>query len=185
MQFVVQRKQTNEIEGIDCSGLGLSQPFFEFSEGHLDRIEIGAVGRQEQEARAGVGDEARRFIALMARQIVEDHRVALAQHGEKDLLDIGLKALGVDRPVEHEGRNQPLAGKARKKRCRLPMTIRGLADGAYTDVRPGITTRHRGGCPSLVEKNEPAAKALLRVPPGLPALSDVGTPLFAGVHGFF
>ena len=38
-------------EGIDGSGLGLPQEFLEFSEGHLDRIEIGAVGRQEQEAR--------------------------------------------------------------------------------------------------------------------------------------
>jgi len=172
-------------EGIDGSGFGLPQEFLEFGEGHLDRIEIGAVGRQEQKARADVGDEARRFIALMARQIVKDHRVALAQNGDENLLDIGKESFGIDRPVEHEGRNQPLAGKARKKRCRLPMTIRGIADGACTDVRPGVTTRHRGGCPSLVEKNQPAAEALLGVPPGLPALSDVGTILFAGVHGFF
>ena len=68
-------------EGVDGSGLGLPQQFFEFGECHLDRIEIGAVGRQEQEARAGAGDEARRLFVLMARQIVEDHRVALAQRG--------------------------------------------------------------------------------------------------------
>ena len=35
-------------EGVDGSGLGLPQQFFEFGECHLDRIEIGAVGRQEQ-----------------------------------------------------------------------------------------------------------------------------------------
>jgi hypothetical protein len=52
----------------------------------------------------------------MARQIVEDHRVALAQRGDEDLLDVGKETLGVDRPVEHKGRNQPLAGEARKKR---------------------------------------------------------------------
>src|SRR6188508_1386070 len=50
-------------EGIDSSGLSLPQQLFEFGEGHLDRIEIRAVGRQEQEARAGVGDEALRLIA--------------------------------------------------------------------------------------------------------------------------
>ena len=116
-------------ERVDGSGFGLPQEFLEFGEGHLDRIEIRAIGRQEQKA--------------------------------------------------------PLAGKACKKRFRLSMTIRGMADGACTDVRPGVTTRHRGGRPSLVEKNQPAAEALLRVPPGLPALSDVGTRLFAGVHGFF
>jgi hypothetical protein len=35
-------------EGVDGSGLGLPQHFLEFGEGHLDRIEIGAVGRQER-----------------------------------------------------------------------------------------------------------------------------------------
>ena len=172
-------------ERVDGSGFGLPQEFLEFGEGHLDRIEIRAVGRQEQKARAGFGNKARRFIALMARQIVKDHCVALAQNGDENLLDIGKESFGIDRPVEHEGRNQPLAGKARKKRCRLPMTIRGMTDGACTDVRPSVTTRHRSGCPSLVEKNQPATEALLRLPPGLSALSDVGTSLFAGVHGFF
>ncbi|WP_430648537.1 hypothetical protein [Bradyrhizobium guangzhouense] len=44
----------------------MAQQFFEFGEGHLDWIEIGAVGRQEQEARAGVGDETpSRFVLVM------------------------------------------------------------------------------------------------------------------------
>lgn len=172
-------------ESVDGSGLGSPEQFLEFGESHLDRIEIGAVRRQEQEARAGTGDEARDFLVLMARQIVEDHRVALVQNGNENLLDIGEETLGVDRPVEHKGCNQPLAGEAGKKRRRLPMTVRGIADGACADVGPGITTRHRGRRPSLVEKNQPAAKARLRAPPRFPALSDVGTMLFAGVHGFF
>ena len=65
------------------------------------------------------------------------------------------------------------------------MTIRGMADGACTDVGPGVTTGHRGRRPSLVEENQPAAEARLRTSPRFPALSDVGTMLFAGVHGFF
>ena len=40
-------------EGVEGSGLGFAQQLFEFGDGHLDRIEIGAVGRQEREARAG------------------------------------------------------------------------------------------------------------------------------------
>ena len=101
------------------------------------------------------------------------------------MLDIGEETLGVDRPVEHKRRNQPLAGKARQKRRRLPMTVWGMADGACADVGPGVTTRHCRGRPSLVEENQPAAEAVLRLPPRLPALSDVGTILLAGVHGFF
>lgn len=172
-------------KGIDGSSLGLPQQFFEFGEGHLDRIEIGAVGRQEQETRAGVGDEVRRRFILVARQVVEDHRVALAQNGDEDLLDIGKEALGVDWPVEHKRRNQPLAGEACKERRCLPMTVRRMAESACADLGPGVTTRHRRRCPSLVEENQAAAEALLHAPPRFPTLSDVGTILFAGAHGFF
>src|ERR1700679_2930886 len=114
----------------------------------------------------------------MARQIVEDHRVALAQSGDENLLDVGEEALGVDRPVEHKGCNQPLAGEAGKKRRRLPMTVWGIADGACAEVGPGVTSRHRGRRPGLVEENQSAAEARLGVPPRFPALSDVGTMLF-------
>lgn len=177
---------TDELpESVDGSGLELPQQLLELGESHLDRVEIGAVGRQEQEAGAGFGDETRRLIVLMARQIVEDYRVALAQNGYENLLDIGEEALGVDRSVEHKGRNQSLAGEARKKRRRLPMAVRSMADGASADVGPSVTTRHRGRRPGLVQENQPAVEALLRAPPRLPALSDVGTILFAGAHGFF
>jgi len=172
-------------EGVDGSGLCFAQQLFEFGEGHLDRIEVGTVGRQEQEARAGAGDEARRFIVLMARQIVEDHRVAWAQSRDENLLDIGEETLGVDWPVEHKGCNESLAGEAGKKRRRFPMTVRGMADGACADIGPGVTTRHGGRRPSLVEENQSAAEARLRAPPRFPALSDVSTTLLAGAHGFF
>lgn len=36
-------------EGVNGSGLSLAQQFFELGESHLDRIEIRAVGRQEQQ----------------------------------------------------------------------------------------------------------------------------------------
>lgn len=172
-------------EGIDGSSLGLSQQLLEFGEGHLDRIEIGAVGRQEQEPRTGTGDETRGRFILMARQIVEDHRVAFAQRGDEDLLDIGEEALGVDRPVEHKRRYQPLAGQDGKERRRLPMSMRRMAQGACADIGPGVTTRHRRRRPGLVEEDQPTAKAGLRASPRLSALNDVGAILFAGVHGFF
>jgi hypothetical protein len=70
-------------EGVDGSGLALAQQLFEFSEGHLDRIEIGAVGRQEHQTRPGAGDEVRRLFVLMARQIVEDYRVATRSTGRR------------------------------------------------------------------------------------------------------
>ena len=65
------------------------------------------------------------------------------------------------------------------------MTVRGMADGARTNIGPGVTARHRGVRPSLVQENQPAAEALLRLSPRFSSLSDVGTMLLAGVHGFF
>ena len=78
----------------------------------------------------------------------------------------------------------PALDEARKKRRRRPMTVRRMAEGACADVGPGVTTCHRRRRPSLVEENRPAAEALLRASPCSPALSDVGTILFTGVHVF-
>jgi hypothetical protein len=44
-------------KSIDGTGLGLQEKFCEFGKGHLDRIEITAVARQDQEACASAGDE--------------------------------------------------------------------------------------------------------------------------------
>ncbi|KRP86932.1 hypothetical protein AOQ72_02855 [Bradyrhizobium yuanmingense] len=52
----------------------------------------------------------RALFLLLARQIGS---IALAQHGEEDLLDIGWEILGVDRPVAYDRCSQPFAGAAR------------------------------------------------------------------------
>lgn len=72
----------------------------------------------------------------MARQIVEDHDVTCAQHGNEDLLDIGEEALRVDRPIEHKLRYQPIAGQADKERRRLPMSVRRMDEGTCADIGP-------------------------------------------------
>nr|WP_291699459.1 hypothetical protein [Bradyrhizobium sp.] len=161
----------------------MPQQFFEFREGHFVRIEIGAVGRQEQKARAGACDEVHRLFVLVARQIIEDHRVALAQNRGENLLDIGEETFRFDRPIEHKGRNQTFSGKTGQKRRRFPMTVRRMADGARTNVSPGVTAGHRGCCESLVQENQSAAEAFLHLPPRFSSFSDVGTILLAGVHG--
>ena len=172
-------------ESVDGSGLGLPEQLLELGEGHFDRIEVWAIGRQKQQSCARVGDERRRLLVLMAGQIVEDHCVARAKCGDEDLLYIGQEALGVDRPVEHKGGNQPLAGQTGKERRRLPMPARGMAESACADIGPGMTACHRRRRPGLVEEDQATAKTVLRPPPCFPALSDVGAILFAGAHGFF
>jgi len=67
----------------------------ELGEELLDRIEVGAVGRQEQEMGA---DRARR-LPLMAAEIVEDDQVSLGEGGDEDLLEVEGEELAVDRAV--------------------------------------------------------------------------------------
>ena len=64
-------------EFIDGSCGSFSQVGLELGEGHLDRVEVGAVGRQEQKPCALFADERLGFRAFVAGQIVEDDDVAL------------------------------------------------------------------------------------------------------------
>ncbi len=58
-----------------------AQVGLEFGEGHFDRIEIGTVGRQEEEPGATLPEDGLGLGALVAGQVVEDDHVALAQGG--------------------------------------------------------------------------------------------------------
>ncbi|MEH2512501.1 hypothetical protein V1291_003855 [Nitrobacteraceae bacterium AZCC 1564] len=54
---------------------------FEFGEDLLDRIEIWAVGRQEEQMGSGGADGIARRFAFVTAEIVEDDEFALAKVG--------------------------------------------------------------------------------------------------------
>jgi hypothetical protein len=56
-------------EGVEGSRRGLAQQGFELGEPLLDRVEIGAVGRQVKQTGAGVFDGCSDVFDLVARQI--------------------------------------------------------------------------------------------------------------------
>lgn len=62
--------------GLDATLVGFAQQGLEFGEHHLDRIEVGAVGRQEEQMGAGVADGVARRLALVAAEIVENDDIA-------------------------------------------------------------------------------------------------------------
>lgn len=84
---------------------GLSQMRLEFGEGLLDRIEVGAVRRDEQERCAEALDSGAHGGFLAARQVVHDDDVAAVQFRLEDTGHIGEERIGVHRPVEHPGGN--------------------------------------------------------------------------------
>ena len=80
-------------EAVDGSLGGLAQQRLELGEGVLDRIEVGLVGRQVEQAGAGRLDHLAHLRPLVAGQIVHDDDVAWPQVRHEDLLDIGLEGV--------------------------------------------------------------------------------------------
>lgn len=75
----------------------------ELGEELLDRVQVGAVGRQEEHVRAGLADGAAGGLPLMAAEIVEDDDIALGERRGQNLLGIKREQFAIDRTVDDEG----------------------------------------------------------------------------------
>jgi len=73
-----------------------------------ESIEIGAVGRQEQECGADALDCGTHGWRLVARQIVHNDLIATREFRYKDAGHVGQERIGVHRPVEHQGAIMPV-----------------------------------------------------------------------------
>ena len=93
-------------------GIDLSQKRLEFSEYLFDRIETGAVWRQEYPPRAGGSNGAAHSLAFVAAAVVQHHAVARLKGWDEALFDPRKKANPVDRPVKDERRAEPIANAA-------------------------------------------------------------------------
>lgn len=88
---------------------GFAHEVFELGEDLFDRIEVGAVGWEEQQAGAGAADRLADGGPFVTAQIVHDDHVAGRERGDEALLDIVGEALAIDRLVEHARRVDPVA----------------------------------------------------------------------------
>ena len=98
---------------------GFSQQMFELGEQLLDRVEIRAVGREEQEFCACRPDCSTHGFPLVAAQIVHDDDVARRQGRHEELLDPGGEELAVDRPVEDAGSVDPVVARRAARKVRV------------------------------------------------------------------
>ena len=122
--------------GFVASRSRLSQQGFELGEDLLDRIEIGRVLRQKDEARPDVADRTSHRLSLVGAQIVEDHDVARLQRRHEELFDIGVEALAVDGPVEQAGRVDAVVAQGGEESRGLPLALRDLVDEPLAPWRP-------------------------------------------------
>lgn len=96
----------------------------ELGEDLFDRVQVGAVRREEQQPGADAADGLAHGGAFMAAQIVHDDDIAARQCRQKALLDIIGENLAVDRLVEDAGRVDPVTTQGSKERHRTPMPVR-------------------------------------------------------------
>ena len=93
---------------------GVAHSVFELGEDLLDRVEIGAVGRQEEQPRADSADHETDGGPLVRAEIVEHDDVAFLQGWDENLLDIGGEAFAIDGTVDHERRVEPIESAGRR-----------------------------------------------------------------------
>jgi len=94
----------------------------EFGEYHLDRIEVRAIGRREEEPCTPGLEDGRGFLAFMAGEIVEDDDVAGIEGGSELRFDIGFESRTVHGAVDDPWRGQSVAAQGSDEGLGFPMT---------------------------------------------------------------
>ena len=171
---------------VDGSLLSQAHPVLDFGERLFDRIEVGGVWRQVPEPSTSVADHLTDGDRLVGAEIIHHDDVAGFEHRYELLLDIGAKALTVDRSIEDTGCGEPIAAQRAEESQGAPMSVRGEAAQAFALRPPPSKRRHVGLDPGFIDEDQPSwIEASL---PGSPALSpsrDVSARLLKGEQCFF
>jgi hypothetical protein len=89
---------------------------FHLGEDLFDGIEIGALGRQEEQPRADAADCGSDGLGLVAAKIVHDDDVSWFEASKQVLFNIGQEAFAIDGPVE-DARRRHLITTKRTNEC--------------------------------------------------------------------
>ena len=170
----------------DGSFCGFPEQVFQLGEDLLDRIEVWAVGRQEQQARASGPDYVPDSGLLVAGQVVEDDDVAGRERGAELLFDPLGEAVAIDRLIEDEGCVDPVAAQGGDEGHRLPVAIGHFCVKPLTVGRPTPQRCHVGLGPGLIDEHETCRiRSPLILLPLLPSSGDLRPQLLCGKNAFF
>ncbi len=170
----------------DGSFIGLSQQGLELGEHHLDRVQVGAVGRQEQEVCAGSADGAANIDALVATKVVEDHDIAGPERWCEELLNPGEEDRAVDRAIDNAGCLDAVRAQGCEEGQRLAVSVWYSRDEALAPRGTAVGAGHVGLGPGLIDEHQARrVDAALIAAPTLALARDVGPMLLGGVQAFF
>jgi len=141
-------------ERIVGSGLRGAHVGFEFGESHLDRVQVGAVGRQEQEPGAPCLEAFGGCFAFVAAEIIEKNHVALIEGGRKLGFDIDVEGGAGHGTVQHPRSGQPAKPQACNEGLRSPPAKRRQSPQAIAAKRAAAQSRHLGIGRSFINKDK-------------------------------
>jgi hypothetical protein len=172
--------------GFNSAGLSLAHEMLKFSECVFDRVEVWAVGRKEEKPCTRTSDEGPHSGAFMAAKIVHDDDVAGPEAWEKDLLDIGLEQVAIDRTVEYARCGNAIAAQSSEEGHGFPVPLRHIGLQPFAFATPAADRRHVGLGPGFIDEDQPGGinHGLIFLPP-VASPGDVRSLLFAGVICFF
>jgi hypothetical protein len=169
-------------EGVDGPDGAGSQKGFQLCESHRDRIEVGAIGRKEKEARAHGANGLLGGGAFAGRQIVQDYDVARPKSRSQLSPDASFKNAPVHRRVKASHRRPAM------KVC-VFQCPNGTFESSLCPLRAAAAqARHLGGRSGLVQKDQPVRlkpyDRLARQGLFLARLVYVGPIMLAGPQSF-
>ncbi len=127
----------------------------ELGEGHLDRVEVGGVGRQEQEPGAALAEDFGGPGAAVHREVVEDDDVALAELRRELGLDPDVEGGAVHRAVEQPRGDQPVVAQAGDEGLGALVAQRRMVAHPRAAPRPAAGPRHVGLGAAFVDEDQP------------------------------
>lgn len=158
---------------------------FQLCKGLLDRVEVEAVGREEQEPGTDALNGGAHGGCLVARQVVQFDHVATGELGHENAGDVGEERVGIHRPIEHPWRDHAGAAQPGCEGGGLPMTEGDPGAQALAPPAAAMPPGHVGGRPGFVDEHQSRGVEIEQDRRTMPPLApDAGTILLGRVPVF-
>lgn len=157
------------MELVDGSCSNPPEVGLEFSESHFDWIQVGAIGRQEEEPGTAFSEDSLCLFAFVAREIVENDDVAGTERRRKLGFDIGLENVPVHRRVDDPWSGQSITTERCDEGLGFPVSER--RHGFQALATPGSSAQpcHFGRRCRFINKDKTmGVLAHARLPMGAP-----------------
>ena len=149
-----QTRTEERPERVERAAAGLADDSFECGEAQLDGVEVGTVGRQEAQRRAGRFTSVAHAVDFVRGEVVGNHHVTGLQRRDEDLFDVGEEAGPVHRAIEDPRRGEPRHPQRGDEGTALPPTLgRVIGDPLAAKAAP-IAPQEIGGDPAFIQKDE-------------------------------